>query len=99
VARFRRRTGGARQSLLARAGGTDGWQAKWNKWLAEIAGALPLANPDTQAKLVEDSIALWNAILEQYGSGFTTRKGERRSCRARTAALAIHAGANSRCSR
>ncbi|RQW43309.1 alpha/beta fold hydrolase [Novosphingobium sp. LASN5T] len=67
---------GQGESLLARAGGTDGWQAKWNKWLAEIAGALPLANPDTQAKLVEDSIALWNAILEQYGSGFTTRKGE-----------------------
>ncbi|KAJ8138205.1 hypothetical protein OY671_008582, partial [Metschnikowia pulcherrima] len=67
---------GQGESSSARAGGTDGWQAKWNKWSAEIAGASPLANPDTQAKSVEDSIASWNAISEQYGSGFTTRKGE-----------------------
>ncbi|RSX99121.1 class I poly(R)-hydroxyalkanoic acid synthase, partial [Sphingomonas koreensis] len=67
---------GQGESILARAGGAEGWQAKWNKWLSEIAGTLPLASPDTRARLWEDSVTLWSAILEQYGSGLQARKGE-----------------------
>ncbi len=53
--------------------------ANWPTMLTEPGGfaailqswikALPLAQPDTQKKLWEDSLALWEAVLGQYGIG------------------------------
>ena len=53
--------------------------AKWPAMLSEPGGfatimqgwikALPLAQPDTQKKLWEDSLALWEGVLGQYGIG------------------------------
>ena len=53
--------------------------AKWPAMLSEPGGfaaimqdwikALPLAQPDTQKKLWEDSLALWESVLGQYGIG------------------------------
>ena len=52
---------------------------KWPAMLSEPGGfatimqgwikALPLAQPDTQKKLWEDSLALWEGVLGQYGIG------------------------------
>ena len=57
------------------AAGSD----KWPAMLSEPGGfatilqgwikALPLTQPDTQKKLWEDSLALWEAVLGQYGIG------------------------------
>ncbi len=53
--------------------------AKWPTMLSEPGGfaailqgwikALPLAQPDTQKTLWEDSLALWESVLGQYGIG------------------------------
>ncbi len=42
-----------------------GWMTIAQDWLK----GLPLANPETQKKLWEDSLALWQGVLGQYGIG------------------------------
>jgi len=49
-------------ALLSDPGNFAGIMQGWLK-------ALPLANPDTQKKLWEDSLALWETVLGQYGIG------------------------------
>ena len=43
----------------------DGFAAVMQGWVK----MLPLAQPDTQKKLWEDSLALWESVLGQYGIG------------------------------
>jgi polyhydroxyalkanoate synthase len=42
-----------------------GWLNVMQNWIK----ALPLTSPETQAKLWEDSLALWQGVLGQYGIG------------------------------
>lgn len=49
-----------------------GFAAIMQGWLK----ALPLTNPDTQKKLWEDSLALWETVLGQYGIGPKTAQPE-----------------------
>ncbi|MEN9931615.1 MAG: class poly(R)-hydroxyalkanoic acid synthase [Pseudomonadota bacterium] len=49
-----------------------GFAAIMQGWLK----ALPLTNPDTQKKLWEDSLALWETVLGQYGIGPKTTQPE-----------------------
>ena len=57
------------QALLAAGGpaqyGTAYWLNKAERWYAQM----PLANTDTQARLWEDGLALWQTVLGQYGIG------------------------------
>lgn len=56
-------------AILSDPGGFAGIMQGWLK-------ALPLANPDTQKKLWEDSLALWETVLGQYGIGPKTAQAE-----------------------
>ena len=43
--------------------------AAWTDILQGWMKALPLSNPDTQKRLMDDSVALWESVLGQYGIG------------------------------
>ena len=49
--------------------GLLGEPANWLTMMQGWMGALPLANPDTQKRLWEDSLKLWEGVLGQYGIG------------------------------
>ncbi|MDE2620014.1 MAG: hypothetical protein KGL54_07605, partial [Sphingomonadales bacterium] len=56
---------GAAGDGAAAAGGPDAWRALVDGWYR----ALPLADEQTRARLLADSMQLWNGILGQYGLG------------------------------
>ncbi|WP_296677885.1 class I poly(R)-hydroxyalkanoic acid synthase [Novosphingobium sp.] len=53
------------QKMPSMLGDPGNWLDIMQGWLK----ALPLANPDTQKRLWEDSLALWEGVLGQYGIG------------------------------
>lgn len=55
----------AAERVPAMLGDPAGLMGMMQGWLK----ALPLANPDTQKRLWEDSLALWEGVLGQYGIG------------------------------
>jgi polyhydroxyalkanoate synthase len=55
----------AAEQVPAMLGDPAGLMGMMQGWLK----ALPLANPDTQKRLWEDSLALWEGVLGQYGIG------------------------------
>ncbi|MFC0590182.1 PHA/PHB synthase family protein [Novosphingobium aquiterrae] len=61
----REQMAGAAQKLPAMLAEPGGWMGMMQGWL----GALPLAKPDVQKRLWEDSMALWEGVLGQYGIG------------------------------
>ena len=56
-------------AMLSDPGGFAGIMQGWLQ-------ALPLADPATQKKLWEDSLALWETVLGQYGIGPQTQQAE-----------------------
>ena len=55
---------GRAEPLLARMGDGTKWTALFSEWFQ----AMPLAQPEVQTKLWEDSAALWTALLGQFGA-------------------------------
>jgi len=45
--------------------------AKWATWSRTWLGQLPIAQPETQTKLWEDSLALWTTVLNSYAGAAT----------------------------
>lgn len=62
----------AMHKLPAMLSDPGGFAGIMQGWLA----ALPLAKPETQKKLWEDSLALWETVLGQYGIGPQTQQPE-----------------------
>jgi polyhydroxyalkanoate synthase subunit PhaC len=61
----RDQTAGAMAKLPAMFSDPAGFAGIMQGWLK----ALPLTNPDTQKRMWEDSMALWEGVLGQYGIG------------------------------
>lgn len=66
----REQANAAANRLPSVLGDPGGWLGIVQGWLK----ALPLCNPETQKRLWEDSLALWEGVLGQYGIG--PRAGE-----------------------
>ena len=45
--------------------------AKWNTWAGEWFAQLPLARPEAQQKLWDDSVALWTTVMRSYAGAST----------------------------
>ena len=84
-------TSGQGGEVLAGLGGFAQIMQGWLK-------VLPLANPDVQKRMWEESLALWQGVLGQYGIGTKAGQGGGAApdCRARIAASPIPNGASSR---
>ncbi len=63
---------GRMEPLLTRLGNP----ALWTNWANEWFKQLPLARPEAQAKLWEDSVALWSAVMTQYAGAMTPLPGD-----------------------
>jgi polyhydroxyalkanoate synthase len=50
--------------------------ARWNAWAGEWFNQLPLARPEAQQKLWDDSVALWSAVLGNYAGTFAPRPAD-----------------------
>ena len=60
------------EPLMARLGDP----ARWTTWMGEWFEQLPLARPDAQKKLWDDSVALWTQIMGSYAGAGTPASGE-----------------------
>jgi polyhydroxyalkanoate synthase len=48
------------------------WQGSpWQKWAGEWLGQLPLARPEAQARLWDDSVTLWATVMRSYAGAST----------------------------
>eukprot|EP01037_Dinobryon_pediforme_P010530 gene10530-10598_t len=56
------------EPIMARLADPARWPAPWNMWAGDWLDKLPLVRPDAQKALWDDSIALWGAILKNYGT-------------------------------